>query len=72
MIYRPEQKEGKGKSESCEAFYTRKQSVKHNRVAGEAEVLHDKDRNAESDQYKWEGAPAKDRWGKSSSLWDDD
>jgi hypothetical protein len=58
--------------ESCNAYYKRKQSVKHNQVAPEAEVLHDKDRDAEVAASKWEGAPRKDRWGKSSSLWDDE
>jgi len=72
MIYRPEQKEGAGKSESCEQFYVRKQSVKHNQFKGEAEVLHDKDRDAEQNASKWEGAAQKDRWGKSNTIWDDE
>ena len=77
MIYRPENKQGEGKSEDLDAFYTRKQRVKHNQFKGEAEVLHDADRDVEVTASKWEGAGPKKTTGsgfkeKSSTIWEDE
>jgi hypothetical protein len=77
MIYRPEQKQGEGKSEDLNAFYTRKQRVKHNQFDCEAEVLHDADRDAEQNASRWEGAGPKKTSGpgwkeKSSTIWEDE
>jgi len=75
MIYRPEQKEGAGKSESCNEYWTRKQSTNINRVMGDGDLptmSATKDRDAEVNASKWEGAAQKDRWGKSATIWDDE
>lgn len=75
MVYRPEQKNGNGKSESLNDYYERKQKPKHNRVDTEAEVLHDADTDAENAHYSY-GSKGYERprgGGKSGgTIWDDD
>ena len=75
MIYRPEQKSGDGKSYNAEEFWKRKQSPKHNRVCGEAEV-HGPDRDAENLNYSYgkDGyeRPKDKGPAKSSTIWDDE
>jgi hypothetical protein len=77
MIYRPEN----DKDDNLDAFYKRKQSVKHNQVRGEAEVLHDADRDADAEDnfsYGKSGySKPKDNAGKGSNpksqtIWDDE
>lgn len=50
------------------AYWKRKQSVKENRVSGEA-PLAGADRDAESKHYNWKGEGPKDV--KSSTIWED-
>jgi hypothetical protein len=67
--------------DSLDAFYKRKQSVKHNQIKGEAEVLHDKDRDCDSeDNYSYgksgyskpKEKPAKGYDPTSHTIWDDE
>jgi len=77
MIYRPEK--DNDADDNLDAYYKRKQSVKHNQLKGEAEVLHDKDTDAESKNFSY----GKEGYGKakesttsnkvkSSTIWDDE
>ena len=61
------------REDSLNAYYRRRQSVKHNQFKGEAEVLHDKDTDAEPRHYNWKSEGAKDTHNdsKSSTIWDD-
>jgi hypothetical protein len=80
MIYRPEQNQGRGKSESTESlneFYRRKQSANINRVMGDGDLpLAPPDRDSEADNFSygqkgWERP--KDRGPtKSSDMWDEE
>jgi hypothetical protein len=77
MSYRPEN----DKDDNLDAYYKRKQSAKHNQFKGEAEVLHDADRDADSEEnfsYGKKGyskpPEGPDRKGynpKSHDIWDD-
>jgi hypothetical protein len=66
--------------DSLDAFYKRKQSVKHNQFKGEAEVLHDEDTDAESKNYSYgksgyskpKEKPAKGYDPTSHTIWDDE
>jgi len=72
MTYRPEN--DNDADDNLDAYYKRKQSVKHNQLRGEAEVLHDKDRDAEVAASNWKGKGAADdsRLGKNKGdVWDD-
>jgi hypothetical protein len=81
MIYRPENGD-RDRDDNLDAFYKRKQSVKHNQFKGEAEVLHDQDTDAESRHFsygsKGYGKPSDKPPGSphikpdSSTIWDDE
>jgi hypothetical protein len=79
MIYRPENGD-LDKDDNLDSYYKRKQSVKHNQLKGEAEVLHDKDSDAESRNFSYgrdgyskpkEKPPGKNINPNSHSIWDD-
>jgi hypothetical protein len=72
MIYRPED----DKDEDLSAFYTRKQKVKHNQLKGEAEVLHDADRDCDAEDNFSYGKRGYDRPknkppAKELDIWED-
>ena len=84
MIYRPENGD-RDRDDNLDAYYKRKQSVKHNQFKGEAEVLHDQDTDAESRHYSYgkkgygseaaKAASEDKHWEpkpKSSTIWEDE
>jgi hypothetical protein len=79
MIYRPEN--DNDDDDDLSAYYKRKQSAKHNQLAGEAEPRHDPDRDAESENFSYgkggyskpkDKPPGKNYNPKSDSIWDDE
>jgi hypothetical protein len=79
MIYRPENGDN-DRDDNLDAYYKRKQSVKHNQLKGEAEVLHDADSDAESRNYSYgskgygkpKEKPAKGYNPKEQDIWSDE
>jgi hypothetical protein len=67
MVYRPEEND-KDDYDASE-YWKRKQSLKDNKVSGEAPVRTKADRNAEAENFSFGKGP-KDPGGKT--IWDDD
>jgi hypothetical protein len=68
------------KDDNLDAYYKRKQSVKHNQVRGEAEPLHDADRDCDAEENysygksgysKPKEKPAKGYNPKEHDIWED-
>jgi hypothetical protein len=81
MTYRPEHKQGEGKSESLDSYYARKQQMKHNQLRGEAEVHHEADRDADAEENfsygkggysKPKEKPGKNYNPSSHDIWSDE
>jgi hypothetical protein len=80
MTYRPENGDN-DRDDNLDAYYKRKQSVKHNQLRGEAEVRHEADRDCDAEEnfsYGKSGySKPKEKPGKgynpnSHSIWDDE